>query len=156
MAALLLLASTHKGTFLNLISTRITSIYPQQIPSGFLQSDAQCTNGCMRHTPASSGAGFPPFLAPHSHGQRNHTSPLQMLVVLVKYGLLFKSPNFMIAAATNAWRRSFKDLHRRSLHQQVFPWPLVHAQIHATSYDTMCLLPPSHPNLIQLFCNETQ
>ncbi|KAK4811337.1 hypothetical protein QYF61_024473 [Mycteria americana] len=34
------------------------NINPQQIPFGFLQSDAQCTNSCMRHTASTLGSRF--------------------------------------------------------------------------------------------------
>lgn len=161
-----LLASTHKGTFFSLISTYIASRNPQQIPSGFLQSDAQCTNGCARHAASTLGSRF--FIlscsAVHVGDETTRftwvTKPRQcsshFSCAIFKCDLLFKSPTFVTTAATKAWRRSSKELHEHSLHWQLLSWPLAHAQIHATSYDTMCVLPPSLSSLIQASRDVTQ
>lgn len=105
---------------------------------------------CVRHTASTLGSRF--FIlscSAFAQAMKPRQCSPHLSCAVFKCSLLFKSPTFMTAAATKGWRSSSKELHKSSLRRQLLKRPLAHAQIHATSHDTTCALPPSQSSLIQ-------
>lgn len=128
MAALL--ASTHKGTFL-------LALFPHTLlPETPSRSLFYC--GLMLWL-----RGIP---QQHPWEWVFHTFLLCALHIF-HYAIfkcsLIKSPTFMSAAATKAWRRSSKDIHESSMCWQLLRWHLAHGQNHTSLYGTMCGFLPS-------------